>query len=62
MTTTKKKLRSAIELVSNIGALGFDLQHHEDAAIAEAVKMLRTVNPQMFDWLVTVLAQKSEPL
>lgn len=52
-----RKLRPAIELVSSIGSLGYDLQHHQDAAIEEAVVLLRTVNPQMFDWLSRVLGQ-----
>lgn len=52
-----RKLRLAIELISSIGSLGFDLQHHPDAAIEEAVALLRTVNPQMFDWLSRVLGQ-----
>jgi hypothetical protein len=42
--------------VSDIGSKGFDLQHHSDAEIAEAVRLLRDVNGPMFDWLVRVLA------
>lgn len=58
----KRKLRTAIEIVSNIGSLGFDLQHHSDVQIVEAVKLLRMVNPEMFEWLVRVLGSKrSEP-
>lgn len=52
-----RKLRPAVEIVSDIGALGFDLQHHTDGQIAEAVTVLRTVNPEMFDWLSRILAQ-----
>ncbi len=49
---SKRKLRPAIEIVSAIGSLGFDLQHHAEPDISEAVRVLRTVNPEMFDWLV----------
>lgn len=51
-----RKLRTALTIVSDIGALGFDLQHHSDEAVAEAVKILRTVNPEMFDYLSRVLS------
>jgi hypothetical protein len=44
-----------VEIVSDIGALGFDLQHHSEGEIVRAVTMLRTVNPDMFDWLVRML-------
>jgi hypothetical protein len=54
---SKRKLRSALEIVSDIGALGFDLQHHDDVTIAAAVDLLRTVNPGMFDYLAQVLAR-----
>lgn len=57
-----RRLRSAIEIVSDIGALGFDLQHHTEEQIAEAVKVLRTVNPEMFDWLVKSLQPPTEPV
>lgn len=50
-----KALRPAAELVSDIGSLGFDLQHHSTADIADAVTFLRTVNPEMFDWLSRLL-------
>lgn len=51
-----RKLRPAAELVSAIGSLGFDLQHHSDEQITAAVSLLRTVNPEMFDWLSKLLA------
>lgn len=51
-----RRPRPAIELVSDIGSLGFDLQHHSDHDIAEAVAVLRTVNGPMFDWIVRVLS------
>lgn len=51
-----RKLRPALELVSAIGSLGFDLQHHAEKDIAEAVAVLRKVNPEMFDWIVRQLA------
>lgn len=51
-----RRLKPAVELVSDIGAKAFDLQHHSDADIREAVKFLRTVNPEMFDWLVRILS------
>lgn len=50
-----RRLRSAVELVSSIGCIGFDLQHHSPKEIADAVKVLRVVNPEMFDWLVEIL-------
>lgn len=51
-----RRLRPAAEIVSDIGSLGFDLQHHSDTEIAAAVAFLRRqVNPEMFDWLVKVL-------
>ena len=59
---SRRRLRSALEIVSDIGALGFDLRHHSDEHIAAAVKLLRTVNPQMFDWLVRVLDEANEGL
>ncbi len=51
-----RKLRPALELVSAIGSLGFDLQHHSDTDIADAVELLRKVNPEMFDFIWRVLA------
>lgn len=51
-----RRFKSAIELVSDIGAKGFDLQHHSESDIAEAVTFLRHVNGPMFDWLVRVLS------
>lgn len=56
-----RKLRPALDLVSDIGSLGFDLQHHSDEQIAEAVRILRTVNPEMFDWIVKQLAAQAYP-
>lgn len=50
-----RKLRPALEIVSGIGALGFDLQHHDSTQIAHAVAVLRTVNPELFSWLVQAL-------
>lgn len=55
-----RKLRPAIEIVSDIGSLGFALQHHSDDAIQQAVIVLRTVNPEMFDWLVKILGERRE--
>lgn len=51
-----RRLRTAVELVSDIGAKAFDLQHHSEAEIAAAVRILRKVNGPMFDWLVYMLA------
>lgn len=56
-----RRLRPALELVSDIGKLGFDLQHHSDEQIAEAVQVLRTVNPEMFDWIVRALSPNGTP-
>lgn len=52
-----RKLRPAVAIVSDIGSLGFDLQHHSDEQIAAAVALLRTVNPELFSWLVRALAE-----
>lgn len=57
-----RKLRPALDLVSDIGKLGFDLQHHSDEQIAEAVTMLRTVNPEMFDFISRQLAAPAVPV
>lgn len=54
---TPRKPRPAAEIISAIGSLGFELQHHSEPAIQDAVRFLRTVNPEMFDWLVRVLAK-----
>ena len=51
-----RKLRPAVEIVSDIGALGFALQHHSAADIASAVHFVRIINPEMFDWLAELLA------
>jgi hypothetical protein len=51
-----RKLKPAIELLSNIGSLGFDLQHHSDADIAEAMAFMRQANGPMFDYLAERLA------
>lgn len=53
----QRRLRAALELVSDIGSLGFDLQHHSEVDIMEAVKLLRTVNPELFTWLVRMLGE-----
>lgn len=52
---TKRMRRPAVEVVSDIGALAHDLQCYYDEEIVEAVKVCRTVNPEMFAWLVRVL-------
>jgi len=53
----KRRLRPALEIISDIAALGFDLRQHGAADIAEAVAFLRTVNPVLLEWLATVLAR-----
>jgi len=53
---SKRRLRPAAEIVSDIGALAHDLQHHNDTDIARAVTFCRTVNPEMFAWLVRALS------
>lgn len=52
-----RRLRPAIEIVSNIGSLGFDLQQHDAVQIAHAVAILRKVNPDLFAWLVQALGE-----
>lgn len=56
---SRRKLRPAIELVSAIGSLGFDLQHHDEVQIAQAVSILRSVNGPMFDWIAQVLSPQA---
>lgn len=51
-----RKPRPALDIVSDIGSKAFDLQHHSERDIALAVRLLRTVNAPMFDWLVRVLS------
>lgn len=51
-----RRLKSAVELVSDIGAKAFDLQQHSELEIAKAVAFLREVNGPMFDWLIQRLA------
>ena len=50
-----RRLKSAVELVSDIGCKAFDLQHHSELEIRKAVALLRTVNAPMFDWLTQML-------
>lgn len=50
-----RRLRSALDIVSDIGVLGFDLQRHNEKDIHAAVTLLRTANPEMFDWIVQQL-------
>lgn len=54
-----RKLRPALEIVSDIGSLGFDLQHHDPVQIAAAVALIRTVNPEMIEWLARVLTEEA---
>jgi hypothetical protein len=59
---SKRRLRPAVEIVSDIGALAHDLQQHGDVEIVEAVKFCRTANPEIFAWLVSVLSSfRSRP-
>lgn len=51
-----RKLRPAISIISDIGCLGFDLQHYSDHDILVAMTFMRTANPEMFDFLAKVLA------
>lgn len=47
--------KTAVEIVSAIGSLGYDLQYYDEATIEQAVEFLRKVNPKLFDWLVDCL-------
>lgn len=51
-----RRFKSPVELVSDIGCKAYDLQHHDERDIAEAVALVRQVNAPMFDWLVQVLS------
>ena len=53
---TPRHLRSAVDLVAEIGALAFELQHRRDDEIDRAVVFLRRGNGPRFDWLVTKLS------
>lgn len=57
---TRRKYRSAIEIVSDIGSLGCALRDHSDADISAAVALLREANPQIFTWLVRALTVPQE--
>ena len=57
---SRRKLRPAIEILSDIGSLGFDLQHHDDLVIADAMEFMRKANPEMFAWIAKVIAPKLE--
>ena len=50
-----RRQKSALEIVSDIGSKAFDLQHHSERDIIEAVVILRQVNAPMFDWLTQML-------
>ncbi len=51
------KLKPAIEIISAIGSLGFNLQFHSADEIEKAMRFMRSANPEMFDWLVTQLSK-----
>jgi hypothetical protein len=59
-TFTKESPSPAIEIISDIGCLGFDLQHHSEQQIADALAFMRLSNPQMFYWIVKALTPKAE--
>lgn len=46
-----RKSKSAIELASDIGAKAYDLMQYDDAAVRGALRVLVTVNPEVFAWL-----------
>jgi hypothetical protein len=52
---TRRQLKTAVEIVSDIGSKAFDLQHHDEREIIAAVALLRHVNGPMFDWLTQML-------
>jgi hypothetical protein len=55
-----RRLRPALEILSDIGSLGFDLQHHDDATIKRDFEYLKQVNPEMFAWLARVMVGQPE--
>jgi hypothetical protein len=55
----RKPTKTALEILSDIGCEGFDLQYYSETEIAEAMRFMRQANPQMFDWLARVLASRS---
>jgi len=55
-----RRLRSARELLTDIGALAADLREHSEAEIAEALDFLWTVNPTLFEWLARTLSARVE--
>lgn len=55
-----RKLRPALNIVSDIGCLGFDLQHHSEKDISEAVAFMRLSNQEMFDWIARHISGQGE--
>lgn len=55
MTIVRIVRRNALDIVSDIGVIAFDLQRHTTEEIKDAVALLRTANPQLFDWLIVAL-------
>lgn len=47
--------KMAIEYLSDIGKAGFELQHFSDAELADAMKFMRAVNPELFDFIGKVI-------
>lgn len=54
-----RKTKMAIELLGSIGSLGLDLQKHDEAEIAEAMKLMRHSNAALFNFLSRVLGRTS---
>lgn len=50
------KKKTVLELPSDIGQSGMELQRHPAAEIKECVTFMRNVNPALFDWISECLA------
>lgn len=56
-----RKQRTALELASAIGSASFDLHQHGDGAARGALRLLWTVNPELFEWLRDRLVESTTP-
>ena len=60
MSRAQKKM--AIEHLSDIGRAAFHLQAFTEAERVEAMRFMRTANPELFEFLVRVLTADLEPV
>ena len=53
-----KRPKHPVELLSDIGSRVFELQHYGDEDIFNAMDFIRNANPEIFEFLSTVLNAK----